>query len=192
MLLLLLLQGLIVLLGVAVVSATPVDYSAEYAAPQLLHAPLAAKIVLPEPVVSYCWLLQSHWWFINFTHLRHEKTNKNFFISPNQLHTKLDLCLYRNFAESPVFFFYYAPDDIITICGLFVSGSKNLYNYSRALMWCGFHSIRIASRIFTVNRQKGNAVFFLIPTLQSKESALLSIFTPHRIPARNFVLILTG
>lgn len=53
-----LLQGLIVLLGVAVVSATPVDYSAEYAAPQILHAPLAAKIVLPEPVVS--WLLQSY------------------------------------------------------------------------------------------------------------------------------------
>lgn len=44
-------QGLIVLLGVAVVSSTPADYS-EYAAPQILHAPVAAKIVVPEPVVS--------------------------------------------------------------------------------------------------------------------------------------------
>lgn len=38
------------LLGVAVVSSAPVDYS-EYAAPQILHAPIAAKVVVPEPVV---------------------------------------------------------------------------------------------------------------------------------------------
>lgn len=45
------LQGIVLLVIVATVTSSPVEYSG-YAASSLLHTPIAAKYIAPEPVVS--------------------------------------------------------------------------------------------------------------------------------------------